>query len=151
MKNCTSPLQHERSKDPAMTPALPMEHFTSNSGQMLKHHCSLPRTSRRRVCQLHGTWQMSGRTDSRIFYLSAWDMRDLPLGDTLSHYVYSLCFLTKQFQIPGSQNPKYPLQLISLHNRPGICLKRSQPGFVPGFVLTEDRVNWEKNLIWLLT
>lgn len=43
---CNSLFLQEWSKDPAMTLSLPMEHFTSNSGQILKYHLSLARTPR---------------------------------------------------------------------------------------------------------
>lgn len=46
--SCTSFLLPKYSKDPAMTLSLPMEHFTSNSGQMPKQHFSLPRTPQER-------------------------------------------------------------------------------------------------------
>lgn len=114
------------------------EHFTSNPGQIQKYHFSPPRTPQETRCQLHGAWQTSKHTGCYIFYLSACEMKDLLLGDTLSRYVYSLHFLTKQFQTPGSQIPKYPLQSTLLH-RPHLG-EHSKQSAASWFSLGEARL-----------
>lgn len=138
-RNCTSLLLHEWSK--TQTQHCPFHralhlYLRSDAKVPLQSPKNSPGETR---CQLHGAWQTSKHAGHHIFYLSACKMKDLPLGDTLSRYIYSLHFLTKQFQTPGSQIPKNPLQSTLLH-RPhlggtletGCCIlifpRRSQAG-----------------------
>lgn len=103
-------------QNPATAPSLPMEHFTSNSGQMLKHCFGLPRTPQERQGTSCTLWQASEHAGSQIFYLSAVRWKIFRL-ETCLHAMFLLrYFLRKQFQTPGSQIPKYPLQSISPHN-----------------------------------
>lgn len=103
-------------QNPATAPSLPMEHFTPNSGQILKHCFRLPRTPQERQGTSCTVWQASEHAGSQIFYLSAVRWK-IFLLETCLHATFLLCcFLRKQFQTPGSQIPICPLQSISPHN-----------------------------------